>query len=120
MAGKSNFKKTQYEGRILTELNSLLRSSFNNPRLQFVSITKVELTPDMTMATVYWDSFDASTRGDSKKAIASISGKLRSHLAKTLKVRTVPELRFEYDSQYEAEKEVEAILEQEAKLGKHS
>ncbi len=120
MAGKTGFKKTQYENRILSELNSLLRTSFNNPRLQFVTITKVELTPDMSIATVYWDSFDASTRGDSKKAILSISGKLRAMLAKSLKVRSIPELRFEYDAQFDAEREVEEILAGEAKLGKHS
>ncbi|MCK5882200.1 MAG: 30S ribosome-binding factor RbfA [Bacteriovoracaceae bacterium] len=120
MAGKNNLKKIQFEGRILTELNSILRTKLNNPRLQFVSITKVSLTHDMSLAIVYWDSFDSSTRGDTKKAISTIGGKLRSILAQSLKVRTVPELRFEYDSQYEAEKEVEEILANEAKLGKHS
>lgn len=120
MAGKNGQKKIQFEGRILAELNSLLRTKFNNPRLQFISVTKVELSPDMSLATAYWDSFDSSTRGDAKKAIESIVGKLRAMLAKNLKVRSVPELRFLYDAQYDAERGIEEILQNEAKLGKHS
>lgn len=118
MAEDKAVKKEQFEARILGELNMLLRTRFNNPRLKLLSFTKVELTSDFSVATVYWDSFDAATRGDSKKAVETIVGKLRSYLAQSMKIRTVPLLRLKYDAQYDAEMEVEAILKEEEKLGK--
>lgn len=118
MAGDKALKKEQFEARILGELNSLIRTRFNNPQLRFLSFTKVELTNDYSLATAYWDTYDASRRGDCKKALETIVGKLRSFLAQNLKVRHTPELRLKYDAQYDAEAEVEAILSEEQKLGK--
>lgn len=117
MAGDNN-KKEQFEARILGELNTILRSRFNNPRLQFLSFTKVKLSKDYSIANVYWDTYDSSKKGDCKKAVESITGKLRSHLAAALKVRAVPELHIRYDAQYEAENEIERILQEEKDNGK--
>ncbi len=118
MAGEKALKKEQFENRILGELNMILRTRFNNPRLQLLSFTKVEVSSDLSVATVYWDCFDETTRGDAKKAVETIVGKLRSHLAQALKVRSVPLLRVKYDGQYDAEKEIDQILKAEEKLGK--
>lgn len=118
MAQKKTFKKDKYEERILAEVNSLLRAKVNDPRLQFVSITKVELNRDFSVAQVYWDTFETSQRGDAKKAIESARGKLRSMLAQSLNVRAVPQLEFLYDAQYESEQAIEQILASEQEKGK--
>ncbi len=118
MAGDKALKKEQFENRLLGELNMILRTRFNNPRLKLLSFTKVEVSNDLYFATVYWDCFDEKSRGDAKKAVESIVGKLRTLLAQSLKVRSVPELRLKYDAQYDAEREVDAILREEEKLGK--
>ncbi|MDD0852708.1 30S ribosome-binding factor RbfA [Halobacteriovorax sp. GB3] len=115
---KKNFKKEKYTEKLVHELNGFLRREANDSRLTFVSITKVELTVDYTMAKVYWDTFDANKRGDAKKAIEGLGPRLRSHLAKTLKVRQVPELKFFYDSQYVDERYITDILESEAQEGR--
>lgn len=121
MAGngsKSTFKKEKFEERILLELNSALRSEFSDSRLQFASFTKVELNTDYSEAIVYWDTFDASKRGDIKKAIDGIRGKLRAVLSSKLQVRHTPNLTIKYDSQYESQKSIEELLSSEAKNGK--
>lgn len=118
MAQKKTFKKDKYEERILAEVNSLLRSKVSDPRLQFVSITKVELNKDFSVAQVYWDTFESSQRGDAKKAMESARGKLRSLLAQNLSVRAVPQLEFFYDSQFESEQVIEKILASEQEKGK--
>lgn len=106
----NNFKKEKYEERLLNEINSLLRSSTNDGRLQRVSITKVELSPDYGYATVSWDTFDSGTRGDAKKAIEASAGRIRSELAKVLDVRHVPAITFIYDNQFEEEKKIMDII----------
>ena len=63
-----NAKKAMFEERILNELNMILRRDMNDTRLQFVSLTHVELSNDFSMAKVYWDTFDSGKRGDIKKS----------------------------------------------------
>lgn len=114
MAKKNTFKKEKYEERLLNEINSLFRTAIKDSRLQRVSITKVELSPDYGYATVSWDTFDSHTRGDAKAAIEAATGKIRTELAKVLEVRHVPSLSFVYDNQFEEEKKIMDLLSREA------
>lgn len=118
MSGQKSFKKTKFEERILTELNSFLRTRVSDKRLQMMSFTKVKLNNDLSEAKVYWDSFDASKRSDAQEGLDSARGKLRSHLAKVIQARHIPNLVFIYDSQFESEKEIEKILSEESKKGR--
>jgi len=112
MAGRTGnkFAKQKYEERILNELNSALRREFSDSRLQHVSLTRVELTQDYSQAKIYWDTFDASTRGDAKSAIDSVKSRMRTLLASKMEVRHTPELNFYYDSQFEDERKIDDLL----------
>lgn len=110
MARKENFNKIKFQQNIANEINFLLRREFSDPRLQFVSITHVSLNNDYSIASVYWDTFDPSKRGDVKKAIEGISSNMRKKLADNLKFRSTPELNFIYNSQFEDEKKIEELL----------
>lgn len=107
---KNNFKKAKFEERLLNEINGLLRTGLADSRLQFVSVTKVEMSPDYGYAVIFWDTFDAHTRGDAKKAIEKAKGKIRSELAKVLDVRHVPSLSFIYDNQFEEENKIVQLI----------
>jgi len=105
------------QDKIMNQVNSILRN-LSDVRLQFVSVTKVELNNDYSQAKLYWDTFDSSKRGDAKKALESVVGKVRTLLAAALKLRHVPSLLFCYDSQFEEESKIVDILKEEAKEGK--
>jgi ribosome-binding factor A len=115
---EKEIKKAKYEDRILNELNLILRQEISDTRLQFASLTKVELTSDFSVATVYWDTFDPSKRGEIKSAFHAIEGRFRSSLAKSLQVRHTPEIKLTYDNQYESEQNIAEILSNEAKVGR--
>lgn len=117
---KKSFKKDKYQDRLLAEVNTFLRTKFSDKRLQFASFTKVELSPDYSVATLYWDTFDAKHRGEIAQAMETIKGRLRSLLAEVLTVRAVPSLELKYDAQYESERAIDEILDREAKEGRHS
>lgn len=102
--------KDLYQERIKNEINMLLRREISDPRLSLCSVTRVELNPDFSVATVFWDTFDSSKRGDIKKAIEGISGRMRTLLAKNLQVRHTPVLTFTYDSQFEDEMKITELL----------
>ncbi|HXH74470.1 MAG TPA: 30S ribosome-binding factor RbfA [Bacteriovoracaceae bacterium] len=112
MAGRGNkFSKIKYEERTRDLINSALRREFADPRLVNVSITHVELTQDYSHAKVYWDTFDASRRGDAKEAIESTAGRMRKLLAEKLEVKHTPEIHYLYNSQYEDESKITKLLD---------
>jgi ribosome-binding factor A len=113
MARGKSYSKDKYEEMIQNDINQLLRTGLSDPRLSLVSITRVELNDDYSVAQVFWDTFDAGQRGDVKSAIEGTRGKVRSMLAKTLKVRHVPEINFFYDSQFEDEKKIMDLIQQD-------
>lgn len=118
MEAKKSFKKDKFSQRVLNDMNAFLRQRFTDSRLRFVSFSKVDLSQDFSKATVYWDTFDASSRGDAKKAIEHIGSKMRSMLASSLQVRHVPELDFRYDGQFEAERKIDELLGLETMAGR--
>lgn len=102
--------KDLYQEKIKNEINVLLRREIADPRLSLCTVTRVELNPDFSVASVFWDTFDASKRGNIKKAFDGISGRMRTLLAKNLDVRHTPTLTFIYDSQFEDELKITELL----------
>lgn len=118
MAGRGNkHSKAKYEELVQNAINSSLRRDFSDSRLTMVSITRVELTEEYDHAKVWWDTFDASKRGDVKEALEGIRAKLRTVLAAKLNVRHVPEIQFKYDSQYEDEQKITQLLKENKDSG---
>lgn len=115
VSGRGNkFSKIKYEERMRDEINLALRRDFVDARLANVSITHVELTQDYSHAKVYWDTFNASTRGDAKEAIESTAGRMRKILASKMQVRHTPELHFVYNSQFEDELKITRLLQSDS------
>jgi ribosome-binding factor A len=110
-SGGQKFSKEKFQGRIKDELNMFLRKEANDPRLTFVSITKVDLNKDYSVAKIYFDTFDANALESVKEAMGSTLSRMRKHLSTSLKVRHTPELKAFYDSQYEDELKITKILE---------
>ena len=111
MARKQGHNKSIFEERIKNEINLALRRSMSDPRLTMVSITRVELTVDYSVAKVYWDTYDSEKRGEIKKALDGVGSNLRSILAKELKVRHTPVIQLYYDSQFEDERKIESLID---------
>jgi ribosome-binding factor A len=115
VAGRGNkFSKMKYEERVRDEINLALRREFADPRLMNVSVTHVELTQDYSHAKVYWDTFNAQTRGDAKEAIESTAGRIRKLLSTKMEVRHIPEIHFIYNSQFEDSSKIEKLLKDSA------
>ena len=94
---------------IKNELTLLLRGKAADPRLQGVSISKVEVSPDIKTAKLYVTAEDR----DGKRALAGMNkakGFFRSHLARALNLRYTPELLIYYDNLAEEAERVERLL----------
>ena len=98
---------------IKKELGPLISTRLNDPRLSgLVSVTKVEVSPDLSAARVYVsvisNEADSTTVMD---ALQSASGHLSHELAQRIKIRRVPRLRFLLDSQLADGDEVNALID---------
>ena len=93
------FSRNQRLGnQVLRTLNELLRFETKDPRLEGVSLTAVDLTRDLSVARVFFSLLDPN--GDpatAQEGLENASGFLRGKLGQAIKVRHVPELRFEHD-----------------------
>jgi ribosome-binding factor A len=87
---------------IREEVSSLLRKGMKDPRLGFVTITDVEVTPDLHYAKIFVSVLGSEEEvKDSIKALTSASGFLRHELGQRLRLRYIPELSFKLDTSIE-------------------
>jgi len=93
------FSRNQRLGnQILRSLNELLRFDTKDPRLEGVSLTSVDLSRDLSVARIYFSILDPSAdAAPVQQGLEKASGFLRAKLGQAIKVRHVPELRFEHD-----------------------
>lgn len=92
------YRVQRVEKIIERELASIIFSEVHNELIKFVSITKVALNKDMSVAMVWYTVLGNDGEIEAtKKALEQAKGFLRSELAHRLDLRKTPELRFKYD-----------------------
>lgn len=99
---------------IKKELVLLIRNGIKDPRVDsLISITDVEVTRDLSYATVYISRYGSETeRNDALEGMKAAASFMRSELSKRLKLRTVPELIFKLDDSLQYGAKIETILQQ--------
>jgi ribosome-binding factor A len=96
---------------IREEVAQLIVGELKDPRIGFVTVTRVEVTPDLRTARVY-----VGVLGTEKQRQASLTGLrqatgfLRRALGQSLRLRYTPELVFTYDEGLEASDRVAQLL----------
>ena len=91
----STRRQKQISVLIQKELGDLLEKKVSDPRLDFMTITAVKVSPDLRQAHIY-----VSTLGDQQEAMEGFdhaASFLRRELASRLALRYVPELIFHLD-----------------------
>ncbi len=93
------FSRNQRLGnQVLRTLNELLRFETKDPRLKGVSLTAVDLSRDLSVARVYYSLLEPDADpAPAQDGLEKAAGFLRAKLGQSIKVRHVPELRFEHD-----------------------
>jgi len=110
------------EDQIQFLLATLVQRNLKDPDLGFVTLTAVRLTGDRSLAKVYFTVLgEAGQAQRTQKALERAAGFLRSHLAKRLHLRRIPELRFHLDGSVDDGNRMEELFskikEEEASRG---
>ena len=89
----------QLDDQVHFLLSTLIQREVRDPDLGFLTLTAVRLTADRSLARVYYTVLgDQAQVERSRKALERAAGFLRSHLAKRLRMRRVPQLQFIADN----------------------
>ncbi|MCE8017487.1 30S ribosome-binding factor RbfA [Halomonas sp. MCCC 1A17488] len=95
------FKRTDRVGdQLQKELAVLIQREVKDPRLGMVTVSGVTVSRDLGYADVYVTLLgeDSPERiKENLKVLRQAAGFLRSQIARRIKLRHVPELRFHYD-----------------------
>ena len=86
---------------IQREVAELIRLEVRDPRIGMLTITSVDVSPDMSHAKVFFTMLEKERLEDTLHGLKRSAGFLRSQLARRLGMYTTPELRFEYDESVE-------------------
>ena len=84
---------------IKKEVAQILQLEIKDPRIGFVTITQVRITPDLQHATVLFSLLEG--HGDAKKTesgLKSASGYVRRLVGERLGLRVTPQIHFKFDS----------------------
>lgn len=88
--------------QILRELAELIRLEVKDPRVGFITLTDVEITPDYAHAKVYFTSLKGEEGlEETLVGLRRASGFLRRELGRRVRIHTTPELHFHYDQSVE-------------------
>ena len=86
---------------IQRELSDLVSRELRDPRVGMLTITSVDVSPDLSHAKVFFTLLQKEKLEDTLQGLQRSAGFLRSQLAKRIKLYTTPGLRFVYDESVE-------------------
>jgi ribosome-binding factor A len=87
---------------IRKEVSELLIKTIKDPRIGFVTITKVMVTEDCRLARIYYSvSGSIEERERSMQGLGSAKGYIRRELARRMNLRYTPEILFQFDPSIE-------------------
>ena len=99
--------------QIRADIAGLLAREVHDPGIGFVTITKVQVTPDLQLARIYYTRMgsDAERRATAK-GLERASSFLRRQVGQRLRLRRVPVLEFVFDKSIEHQERVERLIQE--------
>lgn len=99
--------------QVKRETAEILRLRVRDPRVIDVRVTGAEVTSDLWLARIYVRlPQDREARAQARKGLAAATPYIRRELGQVLRLRRVPELRFEEDRTAEAAERIESLLKE--------
>jgi len=97
---------------LLHEVAQIFQQEIKDPRIGFITFTAAKVTSDLQHARVYYTVLgDAPAREQTRRGLESATPFVRREIGQRLRLKSVPELRFQYDETLERNLRVQEILE---------
>lgn len=98
---------------IKRELAQMLHQDAHDPRFSLVTITGVELSRDYSRAKVFIALQEHEQGHETLIALNKAAGFFRHRLATSVKLRSVPQMRFVYDDSFRNGQRVSEMIDSE-------
>jgi ribosome-binding factor A len=103
----------QVAAAIKEEVSKLIQRELRDPRLGFVTVTRVEVSPDLKYAKIFFSVMgDDTVKAETLKVLRHAGGFLRHELSHILTLRYTPQLTFEFDVAMEHGDKIQRLLMQ--------
>lgn len=97
--------------QIRAELAQVLAREVHDPGIGFVTLTRVQVSPDLQSARVYFTALgDEQARKGSAKALERAAPFLRRQIGSRLRLKRTPELKFFFDESIAGQDRIERLL----------
>jgi ribosome-binding factor A len=107
------FQRTQRIGdQIQRAISTMLQQKVSDPRFKQLSITGVDVSPDIKNATIYISQLDENNIDEVITALNKASGFFRHTLANQLDLRYTPKLKFAYDHTLKYGSDLSQLIDQ--------
>jgi ribosome-binding factor A len=106
------FKRAEKVGDQIREvISEILLQELKDPRIGFVTITKVAVSDDLRAARVYYSVFgDAQQKEASYQGLESATGYIKRELGRRMRLKYMPEITFLFDDSLEYGEHIEELL----------
>jgi ribosome-binding factor A len=109
---EKSFRTRRVAELIRTELSRLLITDFQDPASGLLTVTRVEMTPDLLTARVFLSVFGAADPAAQLDRLERSRGALRRALASRIKLKYNPELFFALDPGPEHQDRIDRLIEE--------
>ncbi len=87
-------------GQLQAEIARVLREDATDPRIRLVTVTRVDVAPDLSHALVFWSALVGEDPEELERVadgLDSAASFVRGRLARTLPLKRMPALQFRFD-----------------------
>ncbi|HEX7130409.1 MAG TPA: 30S ribosome-binding factor RbfA [Rhodanobacteraceae bacterium] len=117
MPSHSFHRTDRVNAELRRELGMLVHALVRDHALPQASVSDVEVTRDLDVATVWVTALQPDRSAEVVKALKEAAKDLRRELSHTMRMRRVPELRFKYDDSVDKGERIEELLRKSGDQG---
>lgn len=104
-------RSDRVSGELVKELSQIIQQEMKDPRLGFVSVTRVEVAKDLRHANAFVSVMGSKEEKESTlKALSSGAGFIRTLISKRMKMRIIPDFVFKLDDSIEYGARIQELL----------
>ncbi len=109
----SPIRQKRVADRIQAEISTLIQLEMNDPRLNLVTVTTVNIDRELEHANVFVSTVgDEARRKEVIQVLDGAKGFIRRELSRRIQLRRAPEIIFHWDPSPEKVEEVSQLLDQ--------
>lgn len=99
--------------QIKKELSQIFQQELKDPRIGFVTVTGVEVTGDLQLATVYLSILgEGEERNRTLDGLEKAKGYIRTEVGRRIRLKHTPEIQFKEDKSLQYSDRIEQLLKE--------